>query len=213
MEYIAQDIQDYIAQHTTNPPEFLNDLERETWLTVIMPRMLSGKVQGQFLKMMSQIKQPNYVLEVGTFTGYASHFLVEGLQPKGEFHAVEINEELERIIQKYWTLNPKHNQMHLHIGNAQEVLETLHRPWDLVFLDADKVNLSLYYNQLIPHLPSGGIMLIDNILWSGKVVEPLSDKDKDTKAILEVNQLVAEDPRVEQTILSIRDGIMMLRKL
>ena len=171
--------------------------------------MLSGHVQGQILKQFSMMKRPKYLLEVGTFTGYASHFLVEGLQEDGEFHAVEINEELEPIIKKYWAKHPKFDQMHLHIGAASKVLESLKKPWDFIFLDADKAGLLTYYELLLPLMPSNSIMLIDNILWSGKVAEPVAKNDKDTRAILALNQHVAEDPRVEQVILSARDGIMM----
>jgi predicted O-methyltransferase YrrM len=157
--------------------------------------------------------KPKYMLEVGTFTGYASHYLVEGLAENGEFHAVEINEELESIILKYWRKNPRFEQMNLHIGPAEQVLEELQRPWELIFLDADKRGLLTYYEQLIPHMSKGGIMLVDNILWSGKVVEDVASNDKDTKAILALNKHIANDPRVEQVILSVRDGIMMVRKL
>ena len=213
MEFLSDDLQEYISAHTTKAPDYLDDLERETWVKVIMPRMLSGHVQGQILKQFSMMKRPKYLLEVGTFTGYASHFLVEGLQEDGEFHAVEINEELESIIQKYWAKHPKFDQMHLHIGPAAQVLDTLQRPWDLIFLDADKAGLITYYEQLIPLMPSNSIMLIDNILWSGKVTEPVAKNDKDTRAILALNRHVAEDPRVEQVILSARDGIMMVHKV
>ena len=213
MEFLSDDLQEYISAHTTKAPDYLDELERETWVKVIMPRMLSGHVQGQILKQFSMMKRPKYLLEVGTFTGYASHFLVDGLQEDGEFHAVEINEELESIITKYWAKHPKFNQMNLHIGPADQVLETLQRPWDLIFLDADKAGLMTNYEQLIPVMPSNSIMLIDNILWSGKVAEPVAKNDKDTRAILALNQHVAEDPRVEQVILSARDGIMMVRKV
>jgi predicted O-methyltransferase YrrM len=174
--------------------------------------MLSGHVQGQILKMFSCMAQPKYILEVGTFTGYASHYLVEGLAADGEFHAVEINEELESIILKYWQKNPRFKQMKLHLGPAGDVLKVLQRPWDFVFLDADKRGLLDYYELLVPQMPSGGIMLVDNILWSGKVVEEVAPNDKDTKAILQLNAHIAKDPRVEQVILSVRDGIMMVRK-
>lgn len=212
MEFLSDDLHKYISEHTTKAPELLNELERETWVKVIMPRMLSGHVQGQILKMFTVMMRPNFILEVGTFTGYASHYLVEGLQADGEFHAVEINEELEPIILKYWQKNPRFKQMNLHIGPALTILKELHRPWDFIFLDADKRGLMEYYELLIPQMPSGGIMLVDNILWSGKVVEELASNDKDTKAILALNKRIAEDPRVEQVILSVRDGIMMVRK-
>ena len=159
------------------------------------------------------MKRPKYILEVGTFTGYASHFLVEGLTKDGEFHAIEINEEFESIIRKYWQKNPKSNQMHLHLGPADIKLREIQKPWDFIFLDADKKGLLNYYEILIPLMPSGGIMLIDNILWSGKVVDKLSPNDKDTKIIVALNKRVAKDIRVEQVILSVRDGIMMVRKL
>lgn len=212
MEFLSDDLHKYISEHTTEAPEFLNELERETWVKVIMPRMLSGHVQGQILKMFTTMMRPKFILEVGTFTGYASHYLVEGLSDDGEFHAVEINEELESIILKYWRMNPRFDQMNLHIGPAGAVLKALQRPWDFIFLDADKRGLMEYYELLVPQMPKGGIMLVDNILWSGKVVEELAANDKDTKAILALNKHIAEDPRVEQVILSVRDGIMMVRK-
>ncbi len=213
MEFLSDDLQEYISAHTTKAPKYLDELERETWVKVIMPRMLSGHVQGQILKQFSLMKRPKYLLEVGTFTGYASHFLVAGLQDEGEFHAVEINEELEPIIKKYWAKHPKFNQMNLHIGPASKVLKAVQRPWDLIFLDADKAGLLDYYELLVPLMESNSIMLIDNILWSGKVTQPVAKNDKDTKAILALNRHVAEDPRVEQVILSARDGIMMVRKV
>lgn len=213
MEFLSDDIHKYISEHTTKAPAYLDELERETWVKIIMPRMLSGHVQGQILKMFSMMMRPKLILEVGTFTGYASHFLADGLAEDGEFHAVEINEELESIIRKYWKQHPRNEQMHLHIGPAGEVLQGLERPWELIFLDADKKGLATYYELLIPQMPSGAIMLIDNILWSGKVVGELAGNDKDTAAILELNARVAGDPRVEQVILSVRDGIMMVRKL
>jgi predicted O-methyltransferase YrrM len=213
MEYLSDELHQYISDHTTKAPDFLNELERETWVKIIMPRMLSGHVQGQILKMFSSMMKPKYMLEVGTFTGYASHYLVEGLAENGEFHAVEINEELESIILKYWQKNPRFEQMNLHIGPAEQVLKELQRPWELIFLDADKRGLLNYYEQLIPHMSKGGIMLVDNILWSGKVVEDVASNDKDTNAILALNKHIANDPRVEQVILSVRDGIMMVRKL
>ena len=212
MEFLSDDLHNYISKHTTEAPDFLNELERETWVKVVMPRMLSGHVQGQILKMFSCMAQPKYILEVGTFTGYASHYLVEGLAADGEFHAVEINEELESIILKYWQKNPRFEQMKLHLGPAGDVLKVLQRPWDFIFLDADKRGLLDYYELLVPQMPGGGIMLVDNILWSGKVVEEVAPNDKDTKAILQLNAHIAEDPRVEQVILSVRDGIMMVRK-
>lgn len=213
MEFLSDGLQEYISAHTTKAPEYLNELERETWVKVVMPRMLSGHVQGQILKQFSMMKRPKHLLEVGTFTGYASHFLVEGLQQDGEFHAIEINEELEPIIKKYWAQHPKFDQMRLHIGPASRVLKEVQRPWDLIFLDADKMGLMDYYEQLVPLMPSNAIMLIDNILWSGKVTEPVAKNDKDTKAILALNERVALDARVEQVILSVRDGIMMVRKV
>ena len=212
MEFLSDEIHKYISEHTTKAPEYLNELERETWVKVIMPRMLSGHVQGQLLKLFTLMKRPKYILEVGTFTGYASHYLVEGLAEDGEFNAIEINEELESTILKYWQKNPKSKQMHLHIGPAETKLREVQKPWDFIFLDADKKVLLDYYETLIPLMPSGGIMLIDNILWSGKVVEELVSNDKDTKSILALNKHISEDTRVEQVILSVRDGIMMVRK-
>ena len=160
MEFLSDDIHTYISDHTTKAPSFLDDLERETWLKVIMPRMLSGHVQGQILKTLSLMKAPTYILEVGTFTGYASHFLAEGLTENGEFHAIEINEELEPIIKKYWALSPKYEQMQLHIGPAAELLARIQRPWDLVFLDADKKGLLAYYELLIALLPDFDLIVL-----------------------------------------------------
>ena len=212
MEFLSDDIHQYISEHTTEAPEFLNELERETWVKVVMPRMLSGHVQGQILKTFSLMMRPKYVLEVGTFIGYASHFLVEGLQEEENFHAIEINEELESIGYQILAEKQSLHQMNLHIGPATSIIPTLSQPWDLIFLDADKIGLKQYYDLLVPQNEKGSIMLIDNILWSGKVVEEVSKADKDTKAI-GVKSIYFRRFTCGTSHFGVRDGIMMVRKL
>jgi caffeoyl-CoA O-methyltransferase len=212
MHFISEDLEDYIERHTDAVPEILQQLERETWQKIINPRMLSGAIQGRFLSMMSKMMQPQLVVEIGTYTGYSALSLLEGLAATGVLLTIDINDELDAIHQKYLLRHPSRHQIQRLFGDALDILPTIEGPIDLVFLDADKSNYLSYYDLLIPRMRSGGLLLIDNVLWSGKVVEPIKDGDIDTTVMLALNRKVQEDPRVDNVLLSMRDGLMMVRK-
>jgi len=211
-DLIDRDIQHYCDEHTSDEDAVLYELYRETNLKILRPRMLSCKSQGTFLKMMSRLVRPKYILELGTYTGYATICLAEGLQENGIIYTIEKDPELQDIIEKYFQKADVAHKMKLLIGNAMELIPTLHQTWDLIFIDADKANYANYYKMLIPHLSKKGIMLVDNVLWSGKVIEEVKQNDKETQAILEFNRFVQEDKDVINMILPFRDGIMMIEK-
>jgi caffeoyl-CoA O-methyltransferase len=208
---ISTSINQYISDHTSSFLSVLDELERETYLKVMLPHMISGKEQGLFLKMMVQISKSKNVLEIGTFTGYAALCIAAGLPDNGTITALEINPELEEIIRKYFVKAKLEHKLNLMIGDGLESIATLNGPFDLVFIDADKQRYSLYYDAIFDLVSPGGIILADNVLWSGKVVEP--NPNKDTQAILDFNKKIQDDPRVQNTIIPMRDGIMMIRKL
>lgn len=212
MHFISEDLEDYIERHTDAVPEILQQLERETWQKIINPRMLSGAIQGRFLSMMSKMMHPQLVVEIGTYTGYSALSMLEGLASTGVLLTIDINDELDAIHQKYLLRHPSSHQIQRLFGDALDILPTIEGPIDLVFLDADKSNYLSYYDLLIPRMRSGGLLLIDNVLWSGKVVEPIKDGDIDTTVMLALNRKVQEDPRVDNVLLSMRDGLMMVRK-
>ena len=210
MHLVSPEIEQYINLHTSEESDILYTLSRKTNTDVLMPQMLSGKVQGQFLQMLSYMLQPKRILEIGTFTGYATICLAAGLTNDGKLYTIDINEELEDLVQQYIEkANLKHKIIQI-IGNATEKISEINEQFDLVFIDADKQNYSLYYDLVFDKVRPGGFILADNVLWSGKVIE--EKKDKDTQKITEFNQKVQQDNRVENVIVSIRDGIMMIRK-
>jgi len=209
---IDRDIQDYCEKHTTEESDILYQLYRETNLKVLRPRMLSCKSQGTFLQMISRLVQPKRILELGTYTGYSTIALSEGLTDDGLIYTIENEPEREDIIRKYLQKSGIENKTKLFIGDALDVLPTLHEIWDLIFIDADKVNYLNYYKMLIPQLSQNGILLADNVLWSGKVTEDVKHNDKDTQAILQFNSFVQNDEQVKNMILPFRDGIMMVQK-
>jgi len=213
MEILDAEIEKYIEQHTSEEKEALKQLNRETYLNVLMPHMLSGHVQGVFLSLFSKAVQPKTILEIGTFTGYSAIALAEGLTQDGVLHTIDINEELAEMVAAYIEKAGLKNKIKQHIGNALDIIPTLDLQFDLVFIDADKKNYFNYYTLVKDKVAKGGIILADNVLWKGKVVETASKTDKDTKVLMEFNKAVAEDPEVEQTILPIRDGLMLIRKL
>jgi predicted O-methyltransferase YrrM len=176
----------------------------------MMPRMLSGHLQGRFLAMMSQMIQPKSILEIGTYTGYSAICLAEGLQQGGTLHTIDINEELETLVRKYFENAGIANQVHYHIGNAIDIIPTIEGTFDLVFIDADKINYANYYDLVIDRVAKGGYIMADNVLWSGKVIE--DKKDKDTAAIDAYNKKLMADTRVETVLVPIRDGILIARK-
>lgn len=204
------EIEDYCEEHSSEQGELLYRLFRETHLRAVKPRMISGHLQGRFLSMISKMISPKHILEVGTYTGYSALCLAEGLAPDGFLDTIEVDAEMEEIIMKYVGKSPFRNQIRVHIGDALHVIPTLDYTWDLVFIDAEKRGTRLFYDMLVPRMRKGGVLLIDNMLWSGKVVEPITHSDMDTKAIMEFNDYVQNDDRVTNTLLPIRDGIMMI---
>jgi predicted O-methyltransferase YrrM len=211
MEIMPVEIQEYAELHTSEESDLLKKINRETYAHVLMPRMLSGQLQGRFLAMISQMIKPHRILEIGTYTGYSALCMAEGLADDGKIITLDINEELETRVRGYFSQSPFNSKIDYRIGNAQEVIPTLNESFDLVFIDADKINYSRYYDLVFDKVKPGGFILADNVLWSGKVLSP--DPDKDTRAILEFNRKVAEDPRVENVLLTIRDGILMARRV
>ncbi|MCL1851199.1 MAG: O-methyltransferase [Bacteroidetes bacterium] len=210
---INEEIESYCEAHTTSESDLLYRLNRETNIKVLRPRMLSGQLQGRWLAMISKMIKPLNILEIGTYTGYSALCLAEGLQENGTLHTIEIEEELEDIITKYFNLSPYKDKLHLHIGNALEVIPALNKIWDLVLLDADKREYLKYYEMVLPHVRKGGIILADNVLWSGKVTEEIPQNDTDTQAIMEFNDFIQKDVRVENILLPLRDGILLIEKL
>jgi caffeoyl-CoA O-methyltransferase len=206
-------IMQYCELHSEEEDEILKELSRETHLKVLKPRMLSGHLQGKFLYHMVKLTHAKNVLEIGTYTGYGSICMARGLEEGGKLLTIDINAELEEMVRKYIKKSGLEEKIEYRVGNAMEVLPRLETLFDLIFLDADKINYVNYYDLTVERLRPGGVLLADNILWSGKVLAKNRKKlDKDTEAILRFNKLVNEDPRVENMILPFRDGIMMARK-
>ena len=212
MEFLDPDLENYANKHTTPEGNLLNDLNRQTHLKVTQPRMLSGHLQGRFLSLLSHLVQPKLILEIGTYTGYSALCLAEGLQKGGKLITVDINEEIEPFTRSYFNKSPYKNQIDFRIGNALEIIPEIEEEIDLVFIDADKENYSNYYNLVINKVRNGGLILADNVLWSGKVVEDIKPNDKSTKVLVEFNQMVQNDDRVENVLAPIRDGLMIIRK-
>ena len=213
MYFIPEKLDDYVVAHSQDEPELLQQLTRETYQKILQPIMLSGPYQGRVLSMISKLITPKSVLELGTFTGYATLCLAEGLHPKGEIHTIDVNEELEDFQRKYFDKSGYGTQIHQHLGSAIDILPTLDKTFDLVFIDADKPNYVNYFHLIIDKLNPGGIILSDNVLWHGKVIEPVDAKDVSTNVVLEFNTLLKEDPRIETVLLPIRDGLTISRKI
>lgn len=214
MHFLPEEIDNYIDLHTEDEPQLLQELNRETQLKILQPRMLSGHYQGRVLSMLSKLINPKYILEVGTYTGYSALCMAEGLQHDGELHTIDINEELADFQKKYFDKSPYGKQIIQYVGNALDIIPTLDISFDLVFIDADKENYSNYFKLIIDKLKTGGIILSDNVLWSGKVLDSTFKKDDlATPALIEYNKLIKEDSRVETVILPIRDGLTISRKV
>jgi len=213
MHYISQELEDYIEQHSEKEPTHLAALNKETYQKILLPRMLSGHFQGRVLSMLSKLIRPVNILEIGTYTGYSALCLCEGMQESGELHTIDIKEELVNFQRKHFDKSPWGKQIVQHLGNAIEIIPTLNLKFDLVFIDADKENYLNYFELIVPKMNKGGIILSDNVLWSGKVLEPLQPNDLSTKVIMEYNQLLKNDPRVETVLLPIRDGLTVSRVL
>jgi predicted O-methyltransferase YrrM len=213
MHFISQELENYIEQHSEKEPELLAALNKETYQKVLLPRMLSGHFQGRVLSMLSKLIRPVNILEIGTYTGYSALCLCEGMQENGTLHTIDIKEELVDFQRKHFDKSPWGNQIVQHLGEAVNIIPDLNMKFDLVFIDADKENYINYFELIVPMMNKGGIILSDNVLWSGKVVEPLQKNDISTKILLEYNQLLKNDPRVETVLLPIRDGLTVSRVL
>ncbi len=213
MEFLPKEIEQYSQEHTQKETEVLYNLNRETHLKVLIPRMLSGHIQGRILSMFSHMLKPKNVLEIGTYTGYSAICFAEGMQPNGKLVTIDINNELETMATSYFEKSGYGNQIEMRIGNAIDIIPTLDMKFDLVFIDADKHNYSNYYDLVIDKVNQGGFIIADNVLWSGKVLTDEVNTDTDTKALDEYNKKINSDPRVENMLMPVRDGLMVARKL
>lgn len=213
MHFLSSLLENYIASNSENEPTVLTELTRETHLKVIQPRMLTGHFQGRVLSMLSKIIAPENILEIGTYTGYSAICLAEGLRKNGKIHTIDVNEELSQIQHKYFKKSGFTDKIDAHIGDALDIIPTLDVTFDLVFIDAEKKSYPAYFEAALAKTRPGGIILSDNVLWSGKVVEPLNPKDVTTKILLDYNKGLKDDPRVETVLLPIRDGLTLSRVL
>ena len=211
MHFLSEELENYAAQHTEDEPLLLQELNKRTHLNVLQPRMISGHFQGRFLSLLSKMVQPRTILEIGTYTGYATLCLAEGLHPEGVLHTIDIKEELTDLQREFFDRSGYGNQIVQHLGKAADIIPSLNTTFDLVFIDADKQNYAHYFDLVIEKMNRGGIILSDNVLWSGKVVEEVKHNDKHTQALMTYNQKIKDDPRVETVLLPIRDGITLSR--
>jgi len=211
MYFLPEKIDDYVVNHSQKEPELLQQLNKETWQKVLNPRMLSGGYQGRILAMVSKLIQPKNILEIGTYTGYSALCLAEGMRKNGTLFTIDKNEELEDFAKKYFEQSPYKSQIKQLVGNALDVIPTINEKFDLVFIDADKVNYNTYFKMIIGKMNAGGVILSDNVLWSGKVIEKIEPNDKDTKALIEYNEMLNNDDRIETILLPIRDGLSISR--
>ena len=211
MNFIKEKIDQYAASHSQKEPELLAELNKETWQKALVPRMISGHYQGRLLAMISKLVNPKAILEIGTYTGYSALCLAEGLADNGHLHTIDHNEELFDFQKKYFDRSAYKDQIHQYTGEALDVIPSIKGSFDLVFIDADKANYINYYQAIITNMNKGGVILSDNVLWSGKVTEKPNDKDEDTKALIRYNQMINEDDRVESILLPIRDGLTITR--
>lgn len=212
MEFISKDLSDYCENNTSPESELLVKLNRETHLKVVSPRMLSGHLQGRFLSFISKLQQPKLIIEIGTYTGYSALCLAEGLHEDGKLISIDVNEETSAFARTFIEKTEYANQIELVLADAKNYIPTIKEPIDLVFIDADKKNYLNYYHLVIEKLNQGGLIIADNVLWSGKITLPEKEMDKETLALHQFNQFVQKDPRVENILLPIRDGLMMVRK-
>lgn len=209
---MQEELEEYILGHIDPEPEILKRLNRDTHLFHLRPRMCSGHLQGRILKMLTSMIRPKRILELGTFTGYSALCFAEGMPDDAELHTIEVDDELEEFIAERFSSSPYSSRLHLHIGDALQIIPTLGEGWDLVFIDANKRHYTDYYEMILPRVNHGGFILADNTLWDNKVLDPESNHDAQTRGILEFNNLVAEDARVERIILPLRDGLTIIRR-
>ncbi len=209
MHFLSADLEAYITTHSEKEPDLLKELTRETHLKVLMPRMITGHFQGRVLSLIASLVHPNYILEIGTYTGYSALCLAEGLSPKGQLITIDKNDELSGIQKRYFDRSPYGNQITRLTGKALDVIPGIDKIFDLVFIDADKAEYPEYFEMVLPKVRKGGIILLDNVLWSGKVVEPVAQKDTTTQTLIDFNKKLSEDPRVRTVVLPIRDGLTL----
>ncbi|MDF1671863.1 MAG: O-methyltransferase [Vicingaceae bacterium] len=212
MDFLPEEIENYVAQNSEKEPQLLNELNHETWEKVLIPRMLSGHIQGRVLSMLSHMISPTNVLEIGTYTGYSALCFAEGLKDGGKIHTIDINEELETMVNSYIEKSNLKDTITNHIGNAIDIIPSLNETFDLVFIDADKTNYSNYYDLVFDKVNAGGYIIADNVLWSGKVIEDKITLDPDTIALIEYSEKIQNDDRVQNVLFPVRDGLMIARK-
>lgn len=212
MEFIDQKLDEYVCAHTENEPEVLAELNRYTNVNVLKPRMLSGHFQGRVLSLFAHMIKPKDILEIGTYTGYSALCLAEGLEEGGHLVTIDKNEELDDLVNEFIQKAGYEDRIKCLVGDAMELIPELKREFDIVFIDADKSNYINYYHLVFDKVRKGGYILFDNVLWSGKVIEPIAEKDKDTKTLVELNRLIHEDDRVQEVLFPIRDGLLVARK-
>ena len=213
MDFLSSEIENYSLSHTSEENDLLKDLNRQTHVQVLQPRMLSGHLQGRILSMFSSMIRPSRVLEIGTYTGYSALCIAEGISENGKIITIDSNKELEPFTRTYFSKSKFNNQIEFIVGNALNVIPQLEETWDLVFIDADKENYLNYYESVLKNVRKGGFIIADNVLWSGKVTQEISPNDNETSGIVEFNKKVNEDSRVENVLVPVRDGLMVLRKV
>ena len=213
MDFLPTDIENYVETFTSGESKVLHELNRETNQKFLIPRMLSGHLQGRVLSLFSHLLRPRRILEIGTYTGYSALCLAEGLQSDGKLITIDVNEELEDVVNRYVQKSGLSEKIEFRIGNAMELIPEMNELFDLVFIDADKTNYSNYFDLVIDKVRPGGCIIADNVLWSGKVIHKKENQDEDTAALVAYNQKVQNDPRVENVLMPVRDGLMIARKL
>lgn len=214
MKFLPEEIETYSELHTEGETDLLQSLNRETYANVLNPRMLSGHLQGRFLSMLSRMIRPQRILEIGTYTGYSAICLCEGLDPAGQLVTIDINEELETVTRKYFKRAGLEDKIEYRIGDALAIVPELEGSFDLAFIDADKINYISYFKLCLDKVRTGGFIIADNVLWSGKVVDKeLKKVDKDTQSLLDFNKIIQQDHRVSNLLLPVRDGLMIIQKL
>ena len=211
MHFLSPLLESYLADHSQEEPKLLQELTRETHLKVIQPRMLTGHFQGRVLSLLSKLINPLNILEIGTYTGYSALCLAEGLQKNGQLHTIDVNAELSQIQRTYFNRSDYGTQIIQHVGNALDIIPKLDITFDLIFIDAEKKQYDNFLEAVLPKTKSGSVILSDNVLWSGKVVEPLDPKDVTTKVLLDYNKKLSEHPLLETVLLPIRDGLTLSR--
>ena len=213
MDFLPRDIENYVETFTSGESDVLQELNRRTNQKFLIPRMLSGPLQGRVLSLFSHLLRPRRILEIGTYTGYSALCLAEGLQSDGKLITIDVNEELEDVVNRYVQKSGLSEKIEFRIGNAMELIPEMNELFDLVFIDADKTNYSNYFDLVIDKVRPGGCIIADNVLWSGKVIHDKENQDEDTTALVAYNQKVQNDPRVENVLMPVRDGLMIARKL